>query len=252
MLRTHQRFALALPLLLLAGAAGTAQEAGGPPLGRYQNEFEIHYLDVHAAESLAWEQCPEKANCAVRAETLVGGDAKSRGRLLVNADGPTQARIAQALAREDSAPQTQSFQVSFLAGTAKPDGPNPELPAGAQKALADLKSLFPFKGYRLLDTALLRTTQNASVRLAGPDGHAFEVSLRFRASGLGKERNLNVEGFRLTERFELVPAKLPRSAQELISTSFGLKVGETIVVGTSKVDGSDDALIVLLTALPAA
>lgn len=250
MIRTRHRFALALPLLLLAGAAGAAQDPGGAAAGRSQNKFEIHYLDIHAAEALAWEQCPDKLLCAVRGETY-GGDATSRGALFVYADGAAQARIAQALAREDAVPQTQSFQVSFLAA-GKEGGPNPELSAGAQKALADLKGLLPFKSYRLLDTAWLRTTQTASVRLAGPDGHAFEVWLRFRSSGLGKDRNLLVDGFRLTERFPNEPTKQVRPPQELISTSFGLKVGETIVVGTSKVDGSDDALIVLLTAVPPA
>ena len=44
----------------------------------------------------------------------------------------------------------------------------------------------------------------------------------------------------------------PRPPRELISTTFGVKVGETIVVGTSKVDGTEEALIVLLTAVPSA
>jgi hypothetical protein len=37
----------------------------------------------------------------------------------------------------------------------------------------------------------------------------------------------------------------------LLQTTFSLKEGETIVVGTSKADGADGALVVLLTAVPA-
>ena len=39
--------------------------------------------------------------------------------------------------------------------------------------------------------------------------------------------------------------------RQLIDTTFSLKEGETIVVGTSKADGADGALVVLLTAVPA-
>jgi hypothetical protein len=43
--------------------------------------------------------------------------------------------------------------------------------------------------------------------------------------------------------------KRPRS-QRLLATSFSMAVGETLVVGTSKLDGGDEALVVLLTAAP--
>jgi hypothetical protein len=35
----------------------------------------------------------------------------------------------------------------------------------------------------------------------------------------------------------------------LLSTTFSMELGETVVVGTSKLDGPDKALVVLLTAL---
>ena len=36
----------------------------------------------------------------------------------------------------------------------------------------------------------------------------------------------------------------------LIGTTFGMNVGETVVVGTSKLNGGSEALVVLLTATP--
>ncbi len=42
----------------------------------------------------------------------------------------------------------------------------------------------------------------------------------------------------------------PTVAENLLSTSFSIRKGETVVVGTSKLDGNDRALVVLLTALP--
>ncbi|HEV8631514.1 MAG TPA: hypothetical protein VGV61_14450 [Thermoanaerobaculia bacterium] len=42
----------------------------------------------------------------------------------------------------------------------------------------------------------------------------------------------------------------PSVAEELLGTSFSIHKGETVVVGTSKLEGNDRALVVLLTALP--
>ncbi len=46
------------------------------------------------------------------------------------------------------------------------------------------------------------------------------------------------------------PSPLPTLAENLLDTSFSIRRGETVVVGTSKLDGGDRALVVLLTALP--
>jgi hypothetical protein len=43
---------------------------------------------------------------------------------------------------------------------------------------------------------------------------------------------------------------MPTLAENLLNTSFSLRRGETVVVGTSKLDGGSRALVVLLTALP--
>jgi hypothetical protein len=46
------------------------------------------------------------------------------------------------------------------------------------------------------------------------------------------------------------PTPPPTLAENLIATSFSIRKGETVVVGTSKLRGNDQALVVLLTALP--
>lgn len=46
------------------------------------------------------------------------------------------------------------------------------------------------------------------------------------------------------------PGVTPRASAFIISTSFAMDVGETVVVGTSRLRGGDKALIALLTAVP--
>ena len=42
-----------------------------------------------------------------------------------------------------------------------------------------------------------------------------------------------------------------RGARRILETAFGLKSGQTIVIGTSKLDGGEESLVVLMTAVPA-
>ena len=104
----------------------------------------------------------------------------------------------------------------------------------------------------------VRATQDEALtaRLVGRQGAQNQVQLRFRNTGTKEDRSLYVDGFSLrAEPFSPPPAasgeKQPaRPARSLIETAFSLKEGETIVVGTSKIDGGDEALVVLLTAVP--
>jgi len=244
---------------LAAAAPRQAEESTPKPSSTYGNRYDIRFMDLHAAEVLAWEQCSVKERCKVTALAL-SGDPVRKGHLEVSADGATHERIARALAVQDSTPRTQTFQVVLLAAGSKAGSSASDLSKSAQKALDDLREFLPYKSYQVLDTAWLRTTQGAEGRLVGRQGAAYNLRLRFRPVGGAEDKNLFVELFRLDEEPGTPrasseakvgePGIAPRAPRDLIETSFGLKEGETIVVGTSKIDGSDEALVVLLTAVP--
>lgn len=220
-------------LLLLLACPALAEEPSEPQRIRY----EVRYLNIHAAEVLAWEQCPQK-NCRVAA--LANGNG--RGVVMeVEGDAATHERIAKALAERDSAPRTQVFQLVLLAAGSKPNGPAPTLSKGAQKALDDMKQFLPFTHYRMLDTALLRVTQDdvAQGTVGGLSVHPYKVTMRFRAGG-ADGKALFIDGFGLDEPND----------RDLIQTSFSMDVGETVVVGTSSVGSAQEALVAILTALP--
>jgi hypothetical protein len=225
----------ACPVVLQAAQQEPEQPA--KPIRGYWSRYDIRYLDVHVAETLAWDQCPEKSACAVK-----GLRSGGRGAVLeVTADSEVHARIARVLAERDSAPRAQAFQLVLLAAGNKSNGPVPALSEGAQKALDDMRKFLPFTHYRMLDTALIRVTQDdvAEARIAGLAVHPYKVVMRFRAGGAdGKE--LFIDGFGLDEPND----------RDLIQTSFSMDVGETVVVGTSSVGSGQEALVAILTALP--
>jgi hypothetical protein len=231
------RLASTLSLLLALSSplgALAAQDPAPHPVTTLR--YEVRYLSDHAATALAWEQCEQKDACRIGALTGPGG----RGAVMdVTADAATQERFARALAEHDT-PRTQSFQLVLLAASPKPDGAPPTLAAGAQKALDDIRGFLPFKSYRILDAALMRVAQNdiaqARVAALGPGG--YKVALRFRSGGLDG-RKLAIDGFSLDD-----------AKGDIIQTSFAMDVGETVVVGTSSITGSEEALVAILTALP--
>lgn len=236
-MRSVRPTAALLLLLACPFAAMAAQEEQPTPRPGTRIRYDVRYLNVHTAEVLAWDQCPQKEACRVAA--LANGSG--RGAVLeVDADSATHAKIARALAERDSAPRTQMFQLVLLAAGNKPNG-SPALSQGAQKALDDMKKFLPFTSYRLLDTALLRVTQDdvGQAQVAGLAVHPYKLAMRFRSGG-ADGKALFIDGFGLDDP----------SDRDLIQTSFSMDVGETVVVGTSSVGSGQDALVAILTALP--
>lgn len=156
----------------------------------------------------------------------------------------------------EATPRNQNLQILLLSAALKPSTTaGPEIPENAQKALNDLKKFLPFKSYQLVDGAWLSATEgrSAQARLAGSSGAAYKVELRFRSAGDTEPPTLFVDGFRLEQEMVVQMKDGPQfGGRRLIDTSFSVKEGETIVVGTSKADGADGALVVLLTAVPGA
>jgi hypothetical protein len=237
-----------IPAGPLLAAGGGASAPGAAP---YVAHYHIHFLDLHTAEQLAWDQCAGR-ECRV---SWVSGE------LELYADAATHEKMARALVRAD-APYTQSFQLTLVAANRAAGATEPDLPKPALKALQDLKDFFPYQSYRVLDIAWLRTTGHAEAHLVGDRGTPFSAELQYTRIGDPAARELLVEHFEVRAETPvgaaggsgsvLKPQEAPARAWEnLIKTTFGMHVGETVVVGTSKLGGTGDAaLVVLLTAVP--
>lgn len=149
---------------------------------------------------------------------------------------------------------TYSFQVSLLLADTNNGVEFEGLSKNAQKALEDLRDFLPFKSYRLLDFAWLRTSLRSSARVQGPEGRTYELKLQVGFDQNEDSDRLFISSFDLVDitrqPSQLENAPLIRRQQSLISTSFGMHEGETVVVGTSRLEGDRRALVVLLTAVP--
>jgi hypothetical protein len=239
---------LALFLLLLPAVAA-AQEPSKP--SPQSMRYEIRFMDLHDAEVLAWDQCADKERC--RIGTVAVSDPGRKGYLEVAADAVVQEKIARLLARDDKALGNQNLQILLLSAGTKLPASGLEVPENAQKALSDLKKFLPFKSYQLVDAAWISATEGQPVRgrLQGSGGAVYQVTLRFRTTGDRKAPSLFIDAFQLSQEMVVQMKEGPHfDNRQLMQTSFSVKEGETIVVGTSKADGADGALVVLLTAMP--
>jgi hypothetical protein len=207
--------------------------------------------------------------------------------------------------------------VGDLAGVSAPDN----LPAGAKKALSDMRDFLPYKSYRLLDTHWIlccsgnsgHATVSGRLRGAEEEEYVFYIQVRpgAESQGLGVTFTLREAGAKYADagsvsattradrsrqlaelrrqredsekryaearqkyaennperqaaalqledvkrklaelEYDAQPGRATSRAggiRQVLDSTFSMKVGETVVIGTSRLKG-DKALIALLTA----
>lgn len=256
-LRKALRVSLAAALLCALAPMAQAAEEGAPPSVddlTMVRTYRVNHLNLHEAEVLIWDQCTAvgRERCFVR-----DSGVNEAGLFVAVFAAPAgHERIARALAQADVVPKTQVFQVVLVLADHGEGGNGQPLTPQATRALADVRDFLPYSRYQVVDRALVRTTRRADVVLHGADRLPLELGLSFQQRVGDK---LYVDGLRV-----LRSASVPRQAGDdaslvsegprtLLETSFSMEVGETVVVGTSRLetpDQSDKALVVLLTASP--
>jgi hypothetical protein len=145
----------------------------------------------------------------------------------------------------------RGFIVTLALGEVEPGKTAGAFTPAATKALADLKDFLPYRSYRLLDTVWMLGLNGPHQFLRGADGEKHEFDMR---STLLSATDVKVDTLRLWDVSALpkgpIVAGTPLPAPPLlIDTDLKLTVGETVVVGTSRLD-STRGLILLVTAAP--
>jgi hypothetical protein len=239
------RYFRVLAVLALIAIPTAAQERD-PDKETHGRTYDIRILDSDVAEAIVQKVCDQSGTqfCAV-------ADVSS-SEISVEATITAQAKIAAALAKAQVVPSAQVFQVTMIEAENNGDKGLGNVPEPARAALNDARGFLPFNGYQLLGTAVLRTDSNASAIINGPQGADYACELAFRHAITRDGHKLVLRRFQLSRmppQTEFGQYREGASAVEILNTSFGMRPGETIVVGTSKLEGANRALVVLLTAL---
>lgn len=190
---------------------------------------------------------------------------------------PLQAPLPAAA--QEVTTDTRLVQISLLVASKGGDSDLSDLPANTRQAIEDIRDFLPFKSYRIIDSSLVRAlvpedrgrARQARTFINGPNDTQLQVTLFMIAEKNGTEiyvRDFQVNRPPQSRLFAVTPeehrdpdpdkhkpAVAPRATDlidlgPLITTSFTAKVGQTVVVGSSRLNGGNEALIVLFTALP--
>ena len=161
------------------------------------------------------------------------------------------------------APSQKNLELTvyMVAASTQPSSASP-LPDDLSPVTAQLKAVFPYKGFRLIDSFVLRTRLGQGAETSGFISHntagasasrtvyTFKVR-RLEMESQGEKPLIRIDGIRLTIRVPVVAsAKGDITYVEAgISTDVDLHPGQKVVVGkTSALDGPDGALFLVISA----
>jgi hypothetical protein len=158
--------------------------------------------------------------------------------------------MSAALGQAQEAKRLQGFSVLLLLGETQGAAQPDNISAPARKALADIKDFLPYKSFRVLDTVWVGGADQgySSGGFRAENGsYDFELVTFPRANG-AKPGSADAALGRA--QFKLLPVRHQGDFPPVpvLDSSFNITAGETVVVGTSRLQG-DKALIVLLTAV---
>jgi hypothetical protein len=135
------------------------------------------------------------------------------------------------------------------ATTGRGSAPQLEVPDAAKKALASISSFLPYKSYSMVDAGLISVSSNFGGVIGLRDPALEGTSLRLFLNPQTPPPGVDTYDVRvsLTE----VDATKPddKNSRSVISASVNIGLGETVVVGTSRIGGGRKAYVLLLTAI---
>ena len=133
------------------------------------------------------------------------------------------------------------------------------MPAELDPVVTQLKGLFPFKGYRLLDSFVLRSRSGLGAEASGfvPSPQMAGATISYQArfgkatvDGTEKGRLVRFNALKLGMRVPVPAGSNQFNYLDVgINTDVDVPEGKKVVVGkTSAVEGADGALILVISA----
>jgi hypothetical protein len=145
--------------------------------------------------------------------------------------------------------------VYLMAGLAEASQQN-SLPKELDRVTKQLKTLFTYKAYGVLDTIILRARNQSSASVEGsaPTPGSAEIapySVNFSGVQLAPDEKGNVVRVGRLQLIVRVPSPTAKGTEYRaagFTTSIDLREGQSAVVGKANIDGSKNALILVVTA----
>ena len=198
----------------------------------------IKYIDVKWAESLLKPYTSRRG----RINRLHDGN-----KLVIEDTPENVEKILSILKEIDVKPLDLQFNVDLILGsTSSQSGEGSDKDLKSDPIMKELGQLLQYKSFKRLDTALVKVQDNkySSQRMGGSN-LMFRLDLRPRYIEEDKGGSIQVDLY-LSQDMGLT-SEGKRKSITLVETSLSIKSGERTVVGVSKLNGGDKALILILS-----
>jgi hypothetical protein len=187
--------------------------------------------------------------------------APNNSAVLVGMD--TAVSAAEAIIKQvDVAPKFQDVDlIAYMIIASPKEAAAKALPAELEPVSKQLHSIFPYRSYTLLESAFLRVSNGGTANTDGilPNRgeetmpSTYQISARnLRVTSEGTDASVHIQDFSLNLTVwskTTVGEKAEAHAHQIgLRTNVDVKVGQKVVIGKSNINGSEEALIVVLAA----
>jgi hypothetical protein len=249
---TMNRFLVAI---LLAGGSALAQDAATatlpPPAEKHDAVVLVHlkYADPELAARLLSHTNVSLATDRTLHLMVISGDPDRvtlAQKIIQDIDVPGSAGVM--LPGPPATQRDLEFTVYLLAGLNKAEE-STGTPKALEGTVSQLRAIFPFASYRLLDTAVLRVNGSSNGEVGGilpPLGDAgdplnYQIDTQVRGIVPKEhESQISVHEFRFAMR-------MPKGGEVNVKTALELREGQQVVVGKAGM-GNAGTLFVVVSA----
>lgn len=238
---------LPLVIMLALPLAAQDQKKEEPKEQLVQKLFVLKYAD------------PNQINNLIRVFTKNTNPDVAMHAIAVSATPESMAAIEDAIKRLDvpsSTPQNFELVAYLLIGT-EGGAPTPAaLPKELDSVVAQLKSAFSFKAYRLSDVLTLRgragqrlsTSDSGDSVMIADQSHPIMTQFRINSLSLGADGAIHVDGLTLDSRVPVAQGGQNFMMQDIaINTDLDVREGQKVVVGKVGMN-ANEAMFLVLTA----
>ena len=247
---------LLLVLVLLAlPLAAQDQKKEEPKEAQVQRLFVLKYAD------------PNQVSNLIRVFTGNVAPNSAMHALAVSASAPAMASIEDAIKRVDvpsSAPHNVELTAYMLTGSDADGTPPGNLPKELDSVIAQLKSVFAYKSYKLGEIQTLRgrtgerlsTSETGGARTIGNISAPIITQFSVNSIGVGDDGAIHIDGLRVGDR---VPTASGTGSSNgaLVNTQFtyldvglntdvDIKEGQKVVVGKMALSTNEAMFVVLM------
>lgn len=167
-------------------------------------------------------------------------------KLVVRDTAESLAKISTLIKDMDIAPHRLQLTVFvFEASTSGTGGDLSSVPPAIKKALEEVKSVMMYKNFTLKTSGMLNAVAMKQTR--SQINLSDNLSLEFRMDYNPHSKFLMLNEASLMHRVSSQVVKDVQTVKTLFQTDFGIGDGEVVVAGASRLNGTDKALLTVVT-----